>query len=51
MQSETGQKKRNRGSVIFWLLGIAVGVAAASWAAPHLTRCLKDGASWDIWDT
>jgi len=48
MQSETVHKSRTRGYFIFWLLGIAVGIAAATWAAPRLMRCLKDGTPWDI---
>ena len=50
MQSETRPKSRTRGYFIFWLLGIAVGAAAAAWAVPHLMRCCshRDDAPWNL---
>ena len=50
MQSETGPKSRARGYFIFWLLGIAVGAAAASWAVPRLMRCFSGqrDAPWSL---
>jgi hypothetical protein len=42
MQSETGHKRRPQRYFIFWLLGIAVGAAAAAWALPRLIRGCSD---------
>lgn len=39
MQSDANRKNHPRGHVVFWLLGLALGVAAATWAAPRLKRC------------